>query len=104
MRAFLLLTSLSRYDNVLYFLLGIKALDFALGFFYIILDHMALNKVLERSEEAQREHDAQVEDGSLDDSRGRLRDPSAFWTTVGMVTGSVEAVVAWVVYIVYAIR
>lgn len=90
------------YDNVFYFVMAIKALDFLLGLFYIVLDRVALDSILTRSERAQAEHDLAVLAGEKQENVGSLRRPSTVWTCAGLSTGAAMTVAAWAVYLVYA--
>lgn len=93
-----------RYDSVLYLLLAIKALDIFFAIFYIILDRTSLNLVLTRPETAQKERDAGIAAGSTIERRGWLRDTRRPWTIAGLVVGAGMTIVAWAVYIRFAVE
>ncbi|KAL8280165.1 hypothetical protein RQP46_007495 [Phenoliferia psychrophenolica] len=90
------------YSNVLYFFMAIKVVDFLLGIFYIVLDRVALDSILTRSEAAQAKHDLAVLAGEKVERVSGLRKPSKAWTWAGLATGSAMTVAAWTIYLVYA--
>ena len=92
-----------RYDNVLYLFLAVKAVGFCLGLFYIVWDRVALNSILTRSEQKQKERDAKITSGAIVERRARLRSPKRAWTVAGLVTGAILIVVAWTVYITFSV-
>ncbi|KAK4705032.1 phenol 2-monooxygenase (NADPH), partial [Phenoliferia sp. Uapishka_3] len=85
----------ARYNRVLYFFMAIKVLDVCLGVFYIVLDRLALNSILTRSEGAQNKRNILVAGGDLVERRAPLLSPSRVWTLSGLVTGACLVVSAW---------
>nr|GAT50931.1 MFS transporter [Mycena chlorophos] len=91
------------YDNVLYFLIALKGVDFFYGLVYSLLDRRYFGSVLKMSE-GERQRKVQT-DGERDDpKKTMLLQPVRFWTWVGSIVLGAMIVVAWVVYLVYARR
>ncbi|BGP18173.1 hypothetical protein JCM10213_009016 [Rhodosporidiobolus nylandii] len=102
------------YSNVLYFFIGVKALDVLFGLSYIILDRTHLSSLLTRPERARKSSEQPshaypaLEKGEKGEVEERAEEkpwmlrPGAGWTTAGLVMGLVMTVVAWAVYLVYS--
>ncbi|KAF7293068.1 MFS transporter [Mycena indigotica] len=90
------------YDNVLYFLIALKGVDFFYGLVYDALDRRYFGGVLrmsEREREAREDEDA----NSGENLKGvALRRPVRMWTFVGLGIMGAMIVVAWVLYLFYA--
>ncbi|KAJ7492226.1 major facilitator superfamily domain-containing protein [Mycena latifolia] len=86
------------YARVLYFFIAMKALEFALGAGYGLLDRRFLGGVLTVGE---RERARREKAGLLDDLPGRR--PSRAATAVGFATLAGAVVVAWVLFFVFSI-
>ncbi|GAA5962098.1 hypothetical protein JCM21900_001948 [Sporobolomyces salmonicolor] len=89
------------YNNVLYFFIAVKILDIFVGLFYIVLDRVALNRLLSRSNKQQRKHVARIERGEITEKPARMMAPDRAWTITGLVFLVVSTVIAWTVYLVY---
>ncbi|GAA5899501.1 hypothetical protein JCM5296_003722 [Sporobolomyces johnsonii] len=95
-------TGRNSYNNVLYFFIAIKIIDILVGVLYIVLDRVALNRILSRSNKQQREHVARIERGEIAEKPTRMMAPQKAWTIAGLVFLGATTVIAWTLYLVYA--
>ncbi|KAJ7868492.1 major facilitator superfamily domain-containing protein [Mycena leptocephala] len=90
------------YDNVLYFLIALKAVDVVYGMLYHVLDGRYFGGVLRMSEaEKLRDVQHQESEGSTA-HKYPLKQPVKLWTVLGQIVMFALVVTAWVVYLVYA--
>jgi len=93
------------YDNVLYFLIALKAVDIGYGMLYHIIDTRYFGGVLKRNEAQQRqaEEEERLAGASEElNQRRKLRGPVRLLTLLGIGTLGAMIVVAWVLYLVYS--
>ncbi|KAF7343316.1 MFS transporter [Mycena venus] len=89
------------YNNVMYFLIALKAVDVVYGMLYHVLDVRYFGSIL-RMSEAEKLRDVQrreSEPGSVA-KQYPLRRPVKLWTGLGLVVMFALVVTTWVVYLV----
>lgn len=92
---------LPSYDNVVYFLIAMKAIDVFYGFGYHFLDKNCFGGVLRQNEAQQRAAEAdEAETGRR--RPAPLRKAVKSVTYIGMALLSILVVIAWVLYLVYS--
>ncbi|KAJ6505992.1 major facilitator superfamily domain-containing protein [Mycena vulgaris] len=91
------------YNNVMYFLIALKAVDVVYGMLYHVLDVRYFGSVL-RMSEAEKLRDAQRQESEPGGAAKEypLKRPVKLWTGLGLVVMFALVVTAWVVYLVYA--
>ncbi|KAJ7337538.1 major facilitator superfamily domain-containing protein [Mycena albidolilacea] len=95
-------TGTHTYDNVLYFLIALKAVDVIYGMLYHVLDLRYFGSVL-RMSEVEKLRDVQRQDAEGDTTRQfPLKRPVKLWTVLGLVVMFSLVITAWVLYLVYA--
>ncbi|GAA6006918.1 uncharacterized protein JCM10292_000358 [Rhodotorula paludigena] len=91
------------YNNVLIFMLAIKAFDVAAGGLYCLLDLTSLDKILSRSNAQQRAYNDKVHAGELEPAQTPMLEPKRGWTRAALVIILAQCIVAWVVFLKYSV-
>ncbi|KAJ7626070.1 major facilitator superfamily domain-containing protein [Roridomyces roridus] len=102
-------TGSKTYNNVIYLLIALKAIDVVYGMVYHVLDARYFGGVLRMSERerlvAARRDDGQEKaklEGGQEKKNGKLRKPVRMWTMFGVGVMCTLTVTAWVLYLVYS--